>query len=164
MDALALTVRRALPDEAVEISELAIRSKSHWGYTDEEMAVFTAELTVTPEAVCATETYVIGEPSIAGFYSLERTQGGALGLGHMFVRPDCLRAGYGRTLLAHALERVAALGFDKLEALGFDKLEIISDPHAEGFYMAMGARRVGNIESSIAGRNLAVLELSARLD
>jgi hypothetical protein len=49
-------------------------------------------------------------------------------------------------------------------ALGFDKLEIISDPHAEGFYMAMGARRVGNIESSIAGRNLAVLELSARLD
>ena len=120
------------------------------------MAMFTAELTVTPEAVRESETYVIGEPAIAAFYSLERTESGALGLGHLFVRPDCLSSGYGRILLAHALERVAALGFDKLE--------IISDPHAEGFYMAMGARRVGKIESSIPGRNLAVLELGASLD
>jgi GNAT superfamily N-acetyltransferase len=156
MKVLAPKVRRARPEEAAAISKLAIRSKAHWGYTEDEMAVFATELTVTPEAVRESETYVIGEPTIAGFYSLEQTESGALGLGHMFVRPDCLRAGYGRILLAHALERMAALGFDTLE--------IISDPHAEGFYMAMGARRVGRIGSSIPGRDLAVLELGTRLD
>ena len=43
--------------------------------------------------------------------------------------------GVGRSLFLHALERT--------RALGFRALEIESDPNAEGFYLRLGAHRVG---------------------
>jgi GNAT superfamily N-acetyltransferase len=64
-----------------------------------------------------------------------------------FVVPEAVRSGLGRRLWAH-LERTA-------RALGATRLEVDSDPHAEGFYLAMGMRRTGQAASgSIAGRML----------
>ncbi|MCB9089707.1 MAG: GNAT family N-acetyltransferase [Calditrichae bacterium] len=49
--------------------------------------------------------------------------------------------GAGARLFRHA---VAALA-----SHGIKHLKIVSDPHAEGFYQKMGARRVGAVASSI---------------
>jgi hypothetical protein len=59
--------------------------------------------------------------------------------------------GIGRSLFLHAVDRA--------KHLGFKKLEIESDPNAEGFYLRMGARRVGLNASEVAGhrRELPVL-------
>ena len=54
---------------------------------------------------------------------------------HLWVLPEAMRRGVGRSLFSHALERA--------RNLGFRELEIESDPNAEGFYQRMGAQRVG---------------------
>jgi hypothetical protein len=39
-------IRKARPDEAGELTELALRSKAHWGYDEAFMASCREELTV----------------------------------------------------------------------------------------------------------------------
>ena len=51
-------VRRARPAEADELSELALRSKAHWGYDEAFMAASRAELKVTRAAVRDAGYYV----------------------------------------------------------------------------------------------------------
>ena len=43
-------------------------------------------------------------------------------------------------------------------ALGVTALSIESDPHAEGFYLRLGARRIGEVPSTLPGRVLPLLE------
>ncbi|MCB0291707.1 MAG: GNAT family N-acetyltransferase [Calditrichaeota bacterium] len=64
--------------------------------------------------------------------------------------------GAGARLFRHA---VAALA-----SHGIKHLKIVSDPHAEGFYQKMGARRVGAVASSIPGRALPVLMYEMEVD
>jgi predicted N-acetyltransferase YhbS len=69
------------------------------------------------------------------------------------VEPGRLRAGVGRALLARAAAAARALGAERLQIQG--------DPHATGFYVACGARPVGELASgSIPGRMLPLFELS----
>jgi ribosomal protein S18 acetylase RimI-like enzyme len=58
-------------------------------------------------------------------------------------------AGIGARLLREAIEAIAAAGGGTLE--------IASDPNAEGFYLRMGAIRVGSLPSWPAGRRLPLL-------
>ena len=64
--------------------------------------------------------------------------------------------GVGRALFEDAVRRAAALG---TEVVGIE-----SDPHAEGFYRRMGARRVGEISYPIDGqrRMLPLLVVEVR--
>ncbi len=64
-----------------------------------------------------------------------------------FVAPEALRSGLGA-----GCGRISS---DTARAIGATRLEVDSDPHAEGFYRAMGMRRTGQAASgSIAGRML----------
>ena len=63
------------------------------------------------------------------------------------MAPEALRAGLGGRLWTH-LE-------DTARAAGARRLEVDSDPHAQGFYRAMGMHRAGQAPSGcIAGRML----------
>ncbi len=148
------TVRRARPDEADVISELAMRSKAYWKYPESSMRVFRDELRVTASEIANGEVYVVGGSSPRGFYSLETTEQGDMTLGHLFVDPLHLRGGYGAVLLAHACERA--------RDLGHDTLEVVADPNAEEFYLKFGAHRVGEVVSSIPGRCLPVLRMKTQ--
>jgi hypothetical protein len=48
---------------------------------------------------------------------------------------------------------------DELRAEGVERLRIASDPNALGFYEKMGARRIGDVPATPAGRTLPLLEL-----
>ena len=68
----------------------------------------------------------------------------------LWVEPSAIGTGLGRTLWVHLLGQA--------RALGHRALLIESDPNAEGFYLRMGARRVGERASKIlAGRMLPVM-------
>jgi predicted N-acetyltransferase YhbS len=68
----------------------------------------------------------------------------------LWVEPSAIGSGLGRTLWAHLLGQA--------RGLGHRALLIESDPNAEGFYLRMGARRVGERASKIlAGRMLPVM-------
>ena len=65
-------IRRALPREAEFLTDLAMRSKAHWGYPDSFIEECRAELTLTPEWIASHPVFVMDETgTVTGFYSLE---------------------------------------------------------------------------------------------
>lgn len=148
-------IRRALPEEAGLLTELALRSKGHWGYTQEFLAACRAELTVSPEIISSSAVFVLEDGGrVVGFYGL-REQGDELDLLYLFVEPSEIRSGRGRLLWEHAVKTASVLGFRSIS--------IESDPAAEGFYRAVGARRVGVVPSNVLeGRVLPLLKFHLR--
>jgi GNAT superfamily N-acetyltransferase len=144
-----VNIRRAAAADAPALTRIAHAAKRHWGYGDYLIALWTADLTVTPVVIEADPVYcaVIGS-DVVGFYALSR-EGAAFELEHMWVDPPSMRTGIGARLFRHALETA--------HALGGRTLTIASDPNAEGFYRRMGARRVGSAPSKPAGRELPLL-------
>lgn len=101
-------------------------------------------LTITPEFIAGNETFAaIIDNRIVGFDALHEA-GGHLRLEHLWIEPGQIGCGIGRALFQHAAERAVTLG-----ALG---LTIESDPNAEAFYRHMGAVRIGQVMSEVAGR------------
>ena len=143
----ATPIRRAEAADAVALTRVALASKAFWGYDAAFMEACRAELTVGAHDILQDSTFVIeAEGRILGFYQLRRHGAGA-DVRLFFVAPEAVRSGIGRRLWAH-LERTA-------RAIGATRLEVDSDPHAEGFYCAMGMRRTGQaLSGSIAGRML----------
>lgn len=130
-----MRLRAACPDEAEALSALIMRSKAHWGYNAAFLAACRNELRLLRDEVVARRTVVAerdGTP--VGVATLDGDPpDGALGL--LFVEPDAIGRGVGRVLHRHVLTEASRLGFERVT--------IESDPHAEGFYLAMGAQRQG---------------------
>jgi GNAT superfamily N-acetyltransferase len=148
----AATVRRATPQEAGALTGLTVRSKAAWGYPDEFMSRAVDEMTISPEDVERDHVEVIeSDGRVIGFYRLQR-RGATAWLEDLFIEPDLLRSGWGRRLLARACE-VA-------REWGAAELELESDPNAEAFYVHLGARRTGLVESRVVpGRQLPRMRL-----
>jgi GNAT superfamily N-acetyltransferase len=175
-------IRAALPEEAADISELAIRSKAHWGYDDAFMDASREELTIPPDRIVARRTQVIvsGGGADDGAGGGADGAGGAAGdgvaagrlpagrilgfgtiegeppageLGMLFVDPDVIGRGVGGALFSHLAATATALGFHRLT--------IAADPNAEPFYLSKGAVRIGGVPSgSVPGRTLPLLALA----
>ena len=151
-----IVLRPARPEEADEISALALRSKGHWGYSRAFLEACREELTVTPEQ-CAQGrvTVAVRGSRIMGFHSVV----GAPPEGELsaiFVDLPWIGTGLGGRLLRDALDAAARAGFRRVV--------LDADPGAEGFYARHGAVRVGQVPSgSIPGRVLPrmVFELPA---
>lgn len=129
------------------LSELALRSKGHWGYDAAFLAACRAELTIPAAEVEARRTTVAEvDGTVVGHYTIDG-DGPVAELGQMFVDPGHIGRGIGAALWAHAVERA--------RAEGITTLTIDADPYAEAFYLAMGAIRTGSVPSgSVAGREL----------
>jgi GNAT superfamily N-acetyltransferase len=145
-------LRVATPNEAAELTELALRSKAHWGYDEAFMAKCRETLKVTAEDCESGAVWVAADGArLAGFCSVcgDAPQGK---LSDLFIDPEYIGKGAGRLLLENAVERA--------KELGFSELEIHSDPHAVDFYLHFGAEKAGEVPSeSIPGRTLPRLLL-----
>lgn len=163
----SLHIRRARPDEATRLApvltQLCRRSKAHWGYAPELLARWADDLRIAPEdivrdAVLVAEVASADGERVAGFARvsagarLARTAASPPQLKDLWVEPRDIGSGVGRALFAAACE-VA-------RTLPADQLLIVADPHAEGFYLRMGARRIGEEDSEVVeGRRLPILLL-----
>ncbi|MFG2987913.1 GNAT family N-acetyltransferase [Streptomyces sp. NPDC048257] len=125
-------VRAARPAEAEDLTGLVMRSKAHWGYAAGFLAACADELRIRADDVTARRVVVAenGRGEVLGVASLEGTPPLAA-LGLLFVEPSAIGQGVGRLLYRDALQRAVELGVRRLV--------IDSDPHAAGFYRAMGA-------------------------
>ena len=137
-------IRRAKPDEAVVLTEIAHAAKRHWGYPENWIEHWKADLTITPEFIANNEMYVATNGAeIVGCCAIVFDESAAE-LEHMWIRPEHMGTGVGRALFIHVKERAANL---KVPAL-----ELSADPNAEGFYERMGAQRIGEVRSELAGQ------------
>ncbi len=149
----SITIRDLRTSDVEAVSELGIRSKASWGYTDEEMSVFARELTISPSSVANyfDARVAMEGNALVGYYTLKKHQDGMVELEHLFVCPNRFREGIGRALLNEALL------FAGKE--GITSLTLIADPNSAGFYLKHGARHVGEHQSSISGRSIPVFEM-----
>lgn len=146
-------IRQAQSSEAELLTELALRSKGHWGYDAEFLNDCRADIAVSPAYIASSTVFLAEEDGrVVGFYSLS-AEGGDVELMHLFVEPSCIGRGFGKLLFTHSCETA--------RRLGYVRLIIGSDPYALRFYEAMGAVRVGEVASPIRkGRFLPLLHYS----
>jgi len=150
-------IRKATPDEAEVLTQIAHDAKRYWGYPENWVERWKEDLTVTNEFISANEVYVAvadsgpnpakasdsQSPTIDGFYAIV-IDGDKAELEHMWVRPEKIGSGCGKELMMHAMETATFLNAAALE--------MSADPNAEGFYKRMGATRIGEIHSEIEGQ------------
>jgi len=140
-------LRPGRPEDAPALSGLAMRSKGHWGYDRKFLDACRDELTIAPDRAAALRITVAEVDGVAaGFVSLEGEPPTGE-IGHLFVDPPFIGSGLGRTLFDAAV--------DTARSGGFAAFAVDADPGAEGFYLRMGAVRIGTSASgSIPGRRL----------
>ncbi len=130
-----MRLQRARPEDAARLTALAHAAKRRWGYPERWIRAWRADLTLTPACIRDNEVFAASERGEAvGFYALA-CHGRRCSVEHFWVAPAAMGRGVGRALFRHLLGRAGALGAQRVE--------IEADPNAEGFYLKMGARRLG---------------------
>jgi GNAT superfamily N-acetyltransferase len=144
-------IRPARAGEGEALTDLAVRSKAHWGYDTVFLAAARMHLTVGEDAIAAGRVYVLEGPAgVIGFH-------GFLGdppegtLEWLFVEPGVIGRGYGRRMWNDAIDRA--------RSAGFRRLVIESDRFAEPFYVAMGANRFDERPSPVDSAPLPLLDV-----
>jgi N-acetylglutamate synthase-like GNAT family acetyltransferase len=137
-------IRRAAPEEADTLTQIALEAKRHWGYPEHWIKHWEADLTVSSDFIRDNQVYVAEkEGEIRGFYALS-VSGKKAELEHMWVTPGSIGTGIGKELFLDAMDRAATLEVREIE--------ISADPNAAGFYERMGASQIGETDASIDGQ------------
>lgn len=148
-----INIRTALPDEAAELTQLALRSKAMWGYNDAFMIKCMKTLQVTPKEIEENEAMVLTRADNAiGFYLMTSLTTINAELEYLYVEPDFTRLGFGAMLFEHAR--------DTAKLQGYSSLFLQSDPNAVGFFDRMGAKIIGRQSSwNLSGYENVLMEL-----
>lgn len=149
---MPVKIRPATASDAEALTALALAGKMHWGYPESWLEAWRGLLTITPEYVAANLVCCAEDEAgqVVGFYALER-DGGRFLLESLFLATSLIGHGSGRQLFEHAVQAA--------RALGADEFLIDADPHAEGFYLRMGAKRIGETVSRLTGTERIVPRL-----
>lgn len=141
---MPIAIRRARPEEAGWLTEIACRAKAHWGYSAEQIAAWRpAFLTISSDYIKRHSVWVADDAKggALAFAALEQTAADVV-LEHLWVLPEHIGRGIGSRLFHH----IAGLA---------GEFSFTSDPQADGFYLKLGARLVGEVESAHQGRMLS---------
>lgn len=148
-----LQIRRALPEEAGALSQIAFAAKAYWGYPTRWMESWQPQLTFSPEYFEQNEGWVavMKEAPIA-FYTLQEKAGNAW-IENLWVSPDFIGQGIGKELFLHAVELA--------RQRGYKTLQLEADPNAVGFYRKMGMYQIGERHSEVENqpRILPIMEM-----
>jgi ribosomal protein S18 acetylase RimI-like enzyme len=149
-----MKIRRALPEEADNLSHIALSAKRHWGYPQRWMEIWRPQLTFNPEYLNENESWVAEvENQPIAFYTLRDKDKNAW-IEDLWVLPEYIGQGVGRRLFLHALSRS--------RELGYRILQLEADPNAVGFYEKMGMSKISERHSEVDGqpRVLPIMEMS----
>src|ERR1700753_3694017 len=105
-----MTLRPARSTDTQLLSDLALRSKGHWGYEPDFLEACRAELTIDDATLAAESVVVLDADGAAARFSGLRGDGPGLELTYLFVDPAHIGHGAGRALLTHALDAAATRG------------------------------------------------------
>jgi ribosomal protein S18 acetylase RimI-like enzyme len=145
-------IRRARPEEAAVLRELAHRSKAHWPYSAEFLAAVEPLLQLDASDVAAHEVWVLEVGNAVMGWHRVTLHDDRAELEDLWLEPALIGTGLGRMLFEHAVSIAAAHAASRLE---WD-----AEPYAKGFYRAMGGQEIGRSPSAAqAGRTLPRMRL-----
>lgn len=148
-----MLISRANIEDHSTLTKITIQSKAHWGYSAEQMKLWTNDLTITPDYIEKNDVYnLVVDDEIIAYYSIHRTAKDEVLLDNLFISPTHIGKGFGRLLLNDFL--------DRMKAKGVSEVKLYSDPHSEDFYRHFGFEVIGKMETSITGRFLPIMKRS----
>lgn len=149
---MSVRIRLARVEEADNLTDLVLRSKAYWGYSDEFMQAAAEHMAITPDFLAENRSFVLElDGKMIGLSSLV-DQGEVVVLDNLFIAPNYIGQGWGQRLWDHALD-FARRG-------GYKALQLDADPYAVGFYQKQGAEVLGETASTLQeGRMLPVMHL-----
>lgn len=152
IDLLIMTIKQANSNENEILTEITKKSKAFWGYSNEQIEIWSEFLTVSKEYIETNPVYnLVIEDQIIGYYSFFHESENTIKLDNLFVLPGFIGKGFGKILINDFLNR--------LKDIDVQKVILNSEPNAETFYKKFGFVKIGQIETSIKDRFLPIMEL-----
>lgn len=146
------TISKVTTDDAEILTNITKKSKSHWGYSNEQIESWSSQLTITTNYIETNKIYkLVINDLVVGYYSYVILEENVVQLDNLFVLPEYIGKGLGTFLMSDFL--------DRCKALKFQKVVLEADPNAENFYKKHGFKTIGQIETSIKDRFLPIMEL-----
>lgn len=146
------TISKVTTDDAEILTNITKKSKSHWGYSNEQIESWSSQLTITTNYIETNKIYkLVINDLVVGYYSYVILEENVVQLDNLFVLPEYIGKGLGTFLMSDFL--------DRCKALKFQKVVLDADPNAENFYKKHGFKTIGQIETSIKDRFLPIMEL-----
>ena len=147
-----MNIEKASINDYEILTQITKKSKAHWGYSNEQIEIWSPYLTVSKEYIKTNSVYNLQiEDRIVGYYSFFHESENIIKLDNLFVLPEFIGKGLGKILMSDFLKR--------LKNQGIQKVVLNSEPNAEDFYAKFGFVKVGQIETSIKDRYLPIMEL-----
>lgn len=147
-----MKIEKAIPQDSQKLTELTIRSKTHWAYSDQQIEIWRDDLTISESYIYNREVYKLKiENNIIGYYSYYNMNSLEVKLENLFIEPEFIGKGYGKLLMSDFLMRI-----QRTES---NRIILEADPNAEYFYLKLGFNVIGKIETSIKNRFLPIMEM-----
>jgi GNAT superfamily N-acetyltransferase len=143
------TIRPPRGQEGERLREIAIASKSHWGYDLEGVRQWAAVGDFSPEGLRKKEFFVADVAGEAVGWAAIIPMGEICWLDDLWISPQWMGRGLGTLLF----QRAAARGRE----LGAFRIEWEAEPHAIGFYEKLGGHYLRDSEPGVSGRVNAVM-------
>jgi len=148
-----MKIEKATNEDAKELTELTILSKSYWDYSEQQIEAWKNDLTITEPYIVEKEIFkLIYENKIIGYYSFFKSNNSDLKLDNLFVTPIYIGKGIGKKLMLDFFKRILVTDFEKVI--------LDADPNAEKFYLNIGFEVIGKLETSIKNRYLPIMEMN----
>ncbi len=138
-------------NDHIKLTHLTKLSKAYWGYSEEQMEIWSSELIITPEYITKHKVYkLLQYENIIGYYSLIVIDQQTIELDNLFIHPNVIGKGIGSLLLQDAINR------SKLD--GYSLMKLYADPHATDFYLKKGFEVIGQLKTTIPDRFLPIMQ------
>lgn len=137
------------------LTDIALKSKAFWGYSDSLIENWREELTITSKMIEEMTIYkFLQDGKIVGFYALNPPEKRTIELEMLFVLPDFIGRKIGKQLLHHS--------FEKGKEFNCDSMTLLADPNAVTFYESQKFYEIDRKESSIPNRFLPILKVDLK--
>jgi GNAT superfamily N-acetyltransferase len=137
--------------EGERLREIAIASKSYWGYDPDRVRQWAAMGDFSPEGLRCKEVWVAELDGQAVGWAALIPKGEVCWLDDLWIEPAWIGKGIGTSLFQQAAKRG--------RRLGAKQMEWEAERHALGFYEKMGGRYLRDSEPGVWGRASAVFGL-----
>jgi ribosomal protein S18 acetylase RimI-like enzyme len=152
-----MTIEKATINDHEILTEITKKSKAYWGYSNEQIEIWSELLTITKTYIETKNVFkLVLNNKIVGYYSFFITKEETVQLDNLFILPNYIGKGLGRELMDNFLTQ--------LKSSNTKKVILESEPNTEKFYSKFGFTKVGEVETSIHGRYLPIMELKLTIE
>ena len=144
-------VKASIQDDEI-LTKLTIKSKQFWGYSKEQILFWNNSLTISQDYIKTSNIFkLIIDNEIIGYYSFFNSDKETIFLDNLFILPEYIGKGFGTYLVNDFLIRI--------KTSQIKKVQLHSDPNSENFYVKLGFKKVGELETTIKNRCMPIMEM-----